>query len=74
MCRLPRQGRHGPRQVSAPGGPVHRYLKRQVDLFVKGDRPHDEVELAGILNRLTEAQVQDILAYLTLIQNPAEVK
>lgn len=50
------------------------YLKRQVDLFVKGDRPHDEVELAGILNRLTEAQVQDILAYLTLIQNPAEVK
>ncbi|MFO1327317.1 MAG: c-type cytochrome [Rubrivivax sp.] len=50
------------------------YLKRQVELFVKGDRPHDEVELKGILNTLPEAQVQDILAYLTLIQNPAEVK
>lgn len=50
------------------------YLKRQVELFVKGDRPHDEVELKGILNTLSESQVQDILAYLTLIQNPAEVK
>lgn len=50
------------------------YLQRQVGLFVKGDRPHDEVELKGILNTLKEQEVQDILAYLTLIQNPAEVK
>lgn len=55
-------------------GQYSAYLKRQVELFVKGDRPHDELELKGILNTLTEAQVQDILAYLTLIQNPAEVQ
>lgn len=50
------------------------YLRRQVELFVKGDRPHDEVGLVGILNTLKAQDVQDILAYLTLIQNPQEVK
>jgi cytochrome c553 len=44
------------------------YLKKQVDAFVKGDRPHDEVELKGILNELKEQDVLDVLAYLTLIQ------
>lgn len=44
------------------------YLKRQADAFVKGERPHDEVEVKGILNRLGEQQIQDVLAYLTLIQ------
>lgn len=44
------------------------YLKRQVDAFVKGERPHDEVEVKGILNQLGEPQIQDVLAYLTLIQ------
>lgn len=48
------------------------YLKKQVDAFVKGERPHDEVELQGILNTLKDADVQDILAYLTLIQTPQE--
>lgn len=43
------------------------YLKRQVDAFVKGERPHDEMELKGILNELKETDVQDILAYLTAI-------
>jgi cytochrome c553 len=46
------------------------YLKKQMDAFVKGDRPHDEVELLGILNRLGEQDMNDVLAYLTLIQAP----
>lgn len=50
------------------------YLKKQVDAFVKGDRPHDEVELKGILNTLKEQDVLDVLAYLTLIQSPPEAK
>ncbi len=47
------------------------YLKKQVDAFVKGERSHDEVEIKGILNDLKEADVQDILAYLTLLQHGA---
>ncbi len=48
------------------------YLKRQVDLFLKGDRPHDEEGTVGVLNGLKEKDVQDILAYLTSIQEPKE--
>ena len=44
------------------------YLKRQVDLFLKGDRPHDEEGLVGKLNALSAQEIQDILAYLTAIQ------
>ena len=44
------------------------YLKRQMDLFVKGERPHDEEGVIGVLNTLKEADMQDILAYLTSIQ------
>jgi cytochrome c553 len=49
-------------------GQYTEYLKRQMDAFVKGERPHDEVELGGILNRLKEQDMQDMLAYLTSIQ------
>ena len=49
-------------------GQYTEYLKRQIDLFVKGDRPHDEVEAGGILDRLGPQTHQDILAYLTTIQ------
>jgi len=48
------------------------YLKRQVDLYLKGDRPHDEEGMAGRLNELTENDIRDILAYLTSIQEPQE--
>jgi len=47
------------------------YLKRQIEAFVKGERPHDEVTTGGILNRLKEAQHLDMLAYLTSIQGAA---
>jgi len=53
-------------------GQYTNYLKRQVDLFRKGDRPHDEETVGGVLNGLDEKQIQDILAYLTSIQDPKE--
>ena len=37
------------------------YLKRQMDKYVKGERPYDEVEIGGTLNALKEEDVQDIL-------------
>lgn len=48
------------------------YLKRQADLYLKGDRPHDEEGVVGVLNTLKEQDIQDILAYLTSIQEPKE--
>lgn len=44
------------------------YLKRQMEKYVKGDRPHDEEGTGGLLNALREEDLQDILAYLTSIQ------
>jgi len=49
-------------------GQYTNYLKRQVELFVKGERPHDEETVGGVLNGLKESDIQDILAYLTSIQ------
>jgi cytochrome c553 len=48
------------------------YLKRQVDLYLKGDRPHDEEGMTGVLNGLKPTDIQDILAYLTTLQEPQE--
>ena len=48
------------------------YLKRQVDLYLKGDRPHDEEGTVGVLNGLKPTEIQDILAYLTTLQDPQE--
>ena len=44
------------------------YLKRQMEKYVKGERPHDEEGVGGVLNALREEDLQDILAYLTSIQ------
>jgi len=44
------------------------YLKRQMDKYLKGERPHDDEGVTGILNTLKEQDLQDILAYLTSIQ------
>jgi cytochrome c553 len=41
---------------------------KQMTSFVTGERSHDEVEIRGILNQLKAQDLQDILAYLTLIQ------
>ena len=44
------------------------YLKRQMEKYVKGERPHDEEDVGGMLNALKEEDMQDILAYITSIQ------
>ncbi|MDP2826246.1 MAG: c-type cytochrome, partial [Sulfuritalea sp.] len=44
------------------------YLSRQMEKYVKGERPHDEEGIGGLLNALKEDDLQDILAYLTSIQ------
>ncbi len=44
------------------------YLKKQINAFVAGDRPHDEDEIGGSLNKLKSQDIEDILAYLTSIQ------
>ena len=51
-------------------GQYTNYLKKQADSYLKGERPHDEDGPKGILNTLKEKDIQDILAYLTSIQNP----
>ncbi|WP_300454098.1 c-type cytochrome [Accumulibacter sp.] len=45
------------------------YLKKQIDAYLKADRPHDE-EAAdqGVLYTLSASDLRDILAYLTTIQ------
>ncbi|MDZ4252021.1 MAG: c-type cytochrome [Sulfuritalea sp.] len=44
------------------------YLKRQMDKYLKGDRPHDEEAVGGLLDKLREEEMQDILAYITSLQ------
>ena len=44
------------------------YLKRQMDIYVKGERPHDEEGVGGLLNALKEEDIQDVLAYITSLQ------
>ena len=53
-------------------GQYTNYLRRQVDLYLKGDRPHDEEGTVGVLNGLKEQEIEDILAYLTSIQETTE--
>ena len=53
-------------------GQYTNYLKRQTDAYVKGERPHDGEGVIGVLNNLKEQDINDILAYLTSIQEPQE--
>jgi cytochrome c553 len=48
------------------------YLRRQMDLFIKGERPHDRDEEVrqGVFDRIKDADLNDVLAYLTAIQTP----
>lgn len=50
-------------------GQYSNYLKKQADAFVRGERPHDEQAVGGILNSLKERDIQDVLAYLTTLQD-----
>ena len=44
------------------------YLKKQMDAYVAGERPHDEAKVGGSLNNLKPQDMDDILAYLTSLQ------
>lgn len=45
------------------------YLKKQIDFYLKADRPHDEDSAkVGVLYTLPANDIQDALAYLTSIQ------
>jgi cytochrome c553 len=60
-------------------GQYTNYLQKQMDAYLKGERPHDAVEddeedeakpktavkKVGVLNRLTEKDLKDILAVIT---------
>lgn len=51
-------------------GQYPRYLKKQIDAFRRGDRPHDEPEPSkGTLMPLSETDIRNVLAYLTSIQD-----
>jgi cytochrome c553 len=49
-------------------GQYANYLKRQMDAYRKKERPHDEDRPGGILDRFSEQDLQDMLAYLSSIQ------
>ena len=45
------------------------YLKKQIDAYLRADRPHDEEGARdGVLHTLKGSDIQDALAYLTAIQ------
>lgn len=46
------------------------YLQKQVAAYLKGERPHDEDSAkAGVLYTLQPQDIQDVMAYLTTLQN-----
>src|SRR3990167_45115 len=63
-------GKDGMGRVKFPRlvGQYSNYLMKQMNAFVKGERSHDEVEMRGILNTLKASDLQNVMAYLTLIQ------
>ncbi len=65
-------GHVGLGRKSAPRlvGQYPNYLMRQLELFRKGTRVHDEENAAeGVLAKLTEADLKNVLAWLTAIQD-----
>jgi cytochrome c553 len=50
-------------------GQYPRYLQRQLAAFVKGERAHENDEVGGLLNELSARELNDILAWLTAIQD-----
>ncbi|WP_300317754.1 c-type cytochrome [Accumulibacter sp.] len=50
-------------------GQYTNYLQKQIDAYLKGERPHDEEgATTGALYTLKAADIQDVLAYLTTLQ------
>lgn len=60
----------GKRIVPMLAGQYTSYLMRQMEHFREGVRPHDEEKAGeGVLKDLKPADLQNILAYLTTLQN-----
>lgn len=54
-------------------GQYTQYLAKQMAAFLAGERPHDEdTPGIGSLHALSDTDRQDILAYLTTLQNPED--
>ncbi|MDY0011870.1 MAG: c-type cytochrome [Rhodocyclaceae bacterium] len=54
-------------------GQYTNYLAKQMTAFLAGERPHDEDQPGtGALHPLSDSDRQDILAYLTTLQNPED--
>ncbi len=65
---------HGPRALGKGRYPMlvgqyTNYLRRQMDLFAKGERVHDDDEGKGILSTLKDKDFDDLLAYITRLQD-----
>lgn len=66
-------------------GQYTNYLQKQIDAYRKGERPHDDADddeddkpkskkpgvATGVLTRLSEQDIKDILAYITHLQDEA---
>lgn len=50
-------------------GQYTNYLKRQIDAYLRRERPHDNEESIGVLGRLSEKDINDILAHITHLQD-----
>lgn len=51
-------------------GQYTNYLQKQIDAFLKAARPHDEdTANVGVLYTLKPEDIQDVMAYLTTLQN-----
>ena len=61
----------GKRKFPRLVGQYSNYLKKQMDVYLAGERLHDEEGKQGVLKQLKEQDIQDILAYLTSIQSVA---
>lgn len=65
-------GRNGRGRSDFPmlAGQYTRYLKKQIDAFRRGERPHDEADPSkGTLIPLSETDIDNVLAYLTALQD-----
>ena len=46
------------------------YLQKQINAYLKAERPHDEDSAkGGVLYSLKSEEIQDVMAYLTTLQN-----
>lgn len=50
-------------------GQYTNYLQRQIDAYLRRERPHDSEETLGVLGRLSKQDIDDILAHITYLQD-----